>query len=121
MSVVVLDTNALLFPFQFKVSIEEKIIDLIGGCKILVPSVVNYELKLLAARGVGGAAAAIRYAERFEILDCDPDLSGDTAILEASMKVNGILVTSDRGLIARAKEAGLKVIFLRGKQKLELK
>lgn len=46
---------------------------------------------------------------------------GDTAILAAAIELDAILVTSDRGLIARAKEKGLKVIFLRGKQKLELK
>jgi uncharacterized protein len=129
---VVLDTNAVLFPFQFKVSLEDEIRQLVGGCTIFVPEIVREELEGLRKRGIREAGAGLRYAERFETFSGATSIHdggdeeiiggrGDAGVLEASMKLEAILVTSDRGLIARAKEQGLKVIFLRGKQKLVLK
>lgn len=145
---VILDTNAVLFPFTFQVSLEDEIRQLVGGCRIFVPKVVREELEGLKKRGNRNAGAALRYAERFDIsservsihdgrkeMETGDGLKdgtrggnkgmiggkGDTAILAAAIELDAILVTSDRGLIARAKEKGLKVIFLRGKQKLELK
>ena len=121
MKKVVLDTNALFFPFQFKVNLEDEITSLIGGCDILVPRVVLKELKNLQEKGNKQAGAAMKYAERFEVLKGPSGEIGDTFILAAALKVEGILVTSDRELIGRAKEEGLQVIFLRGRQHLELK
>ena len=121
MKKVVLDTNALFYPFQFKVSLEDEIVSLLGGCKILVPRVVLKELKNLQEKGNKQAGAAMKYAERFEMLKGPPGEIGDTSILAAAVQVDGILVTSDRGLIERAKKKGLQVIFVRGKQRLELK
>ena len=150
MKKVVLDTNALFFPFQFKVNIENEITALVGSCDIVVPDIVLEELRNLQKKGNKNAGAALRYAERFETYQRDSptevggdpgragrigkneekaqgagsypeSAQGDTAILKAADALKAILVTSDKVLIGRAKEKGLQVIFLRGKQRLELK
>lgn len=121
MKKVVLDTNALFYPFQFKVNLEDEISSLVGGCDIIVPWVVQRELRNLQAKGNKDAGAALKYSERFATFLGSSDESGDSSILAAAVELEGILVTSDRELIGRAKEKGLQVIFLRGKQRLELK
>jgi len=130
MKKVVLDTNALFFPFQFKVNIENEITALVGSCDIVVPDIVLEELRNLQKKGNKTAGAALRYAGRFEIYQRDSSagvggetggVRGDTAVLDAAIDLKAILVTSDKELIGRAKKMGLQVIFLRGKQRLELK
>ncbi|MCK4747242.1 MAG: hypothetical protein KAT15_09410, partial [Bacteroidales bacterium] len=112
---------ALFYPFQFKVNLEDEITSLLGGCEIVVPRVVLKELNKLQEKGNKNAGAAMKYAERFETLKGPSGEIGDSSILAAAQSVGGILVTSDRELIGRAKEKGLRVIFLRGRQRLELK
>lgn len=147
MKKVILDTNALLFPFQFKIDLKSELSSLLGSVEMLVPGVVIRELKGLADGGNFDARAALRYTldfpDRFTVFDDDEKESGnvaeksavvdvgdpegilksdaDAVVLSAAVKVDGILVTSDKGLIRRAKAKGLKVVFLRGRQKLELK
>ncbi len=118
---VVLDTNALFFPFQFKIDLGNEIGSLLGRCEILVPEVVIKELKGLSEAGKRDAITALRYAERFGVLPDESGLKGDSVVLAAAESVKGVLVTSDKDLIKRAKEKGLRVVFLRGRQKLELK
>ena len=119
---VVLDTNALFYPFQFKIDLEEAIINLIGACDMLIPDVVVKELISLRNQGNKFAGAALRYADRFGTIATASsiDTSTDDAILATAIEISGILVTSDRELIEKAKDSGVKVIFLRGRQKLEL-
>ena len=195
MITVVLDTNALLFPFRFGIDLEDEVLRLVGTCRMVVPAVVLEELLNLRKAGNRMAAAALRYAERFETdpgerpvrVERERDVGagrgergdgrergergdgrergergdgkergergdgrergergdgkergergdgrergergdgrerGDKAILDTAVRLGAILVTSDRELIARAGDAGLKVMFLRGGQKLELK
>jgi len=119
---VVLDTNALFYPFQFKIDIEDEIIGLIGSCEMLVPDVVVKELIVLRDKGSKLAGAALQFSNRFQKKGSatSPGITADDAILAATQEIDGILVTSDRELKDKAKNAGVKVIFLRGKQKLEL-
>ena len=121
MTSVILDTNALFYPFQFRVELEEELKILLGRCEFFVPEIVISEVKNLAKKGTQFAAAALKYAERFEILPDSSGLQGDDGVLEAARKADGLVVTSDRELISRAKDAGLQVVFLRGKNRLELK
>jgi len=121
MQKVVLDTNALFFPFKFSINLEEEILQLVGRCEIVVPDVAISELEKLRREGNKEAGAANKFLERFDRLTCNPAMKGDAAILDAAKNVNGILVTSDKELIRKAKAEGLKVIFLRGKQRLQIK
>jgi len=121
MRTVVLDSNALFFPFQFNVDLEAELRAILGGCRVMVPEVVIRELKGLVRGGKQNASAALRYAERFEVLPDDSGLKGDEGVLAAALKVDGVLVSSDRALIKRAREKGLKVIFLRERQRLDMK
>lgn len=122
MQKVVLDTNALFYPFQFKIDIEDEIVGLIGSCDMIVPEVVVKELIGLRDNGSTMAGAALRFSDRFrkQVSPSRPGMTADDAILVATKEVDGILVTSDRELIEKARNAGVKVIFLKGRQKLEL-
>src|SRR5207247_5187201 len=59
MQAVVLDANALLLPFQFRVNLEAELRRLLGEHEILVPSAVLDELKGLA-RSLREARSALK-------------------------------------------------------------
>src|SRR3970040_2289119 len=65
---VILDANALLMPFQFRINLEAERRRLLGDHEILVPSPVIEELRGLA-RSVPEARPALRLAQRFRILE----------------------------------------------------
>lgn len=121
MKIAVLDSNALFFPFQFHIDLEAELIGILGDCRVMVPEVVIRELRGLASSGRKNASAALKYAERFELLTDDSGLKGDEGVLAAVQKVKGILVSSDRELIKKARTQGVRVIFLRERQKLDMK
>ncbi|MEM2900060.1 MAG: hypothetical protein QXT63_04655, partial [Thermoplasmata archaeon] len=51
--VVLLDTNALLMPFQYKINLDISISRIIGGCCIVVPSIIYDEINELSEREDG--------------------------------------------------------------------
>lgn len=51
MRAVVLDTNALLMPYQFDINIEKELNRLLGVCRIIVPRSVVEEVEKLAEKG----------------------------------------------------------------------
>src|SRR5881296_2352663 len=61
---VVLDANALLLPFQFRVNLEAELRRLVGDHEIFIPSPVMEELRGLS-KSVREARGAQKLAERF--------------------------------------------------------
>jgi rRNA-processing protein FCF1 len=115
---VLLDTNALLMPFQMGLDVESEAKRVMGRCRIAVPQVSIAELRTMGLSLKDGAAA-LKFAERFEVL---PTVGlGDDAIVDLAIRTGGIVVTGDRGLIKRLHAAGLRVLRPRQRKRLELR
>lgn len=112
---VILDANALLMPFQFGLNLDLELERLVGECDILVPSSVLGELRRLA-RTDRSARAALELAQKYEISEVEEE--GDTSVVSLAKEKKGIVVTNDKELIQKLKEAGIPVIYLRSRTHL---
>jgi rRNA-processing protein FCF1 len=115
MQAVVLDANALLLPFQFRVNLEAELRRLVGEPEIYVPSPVLDELKGLA-RSTREARAALKLAGKFRVFDVAG--GADDAVLEAASRLNAVVVSNDAALLRRLKEARIPRVFLRSRSHL---
>jgi rRNA-processing protein FCF1 len=115
MQAVLLDTNALLLPFQFRLNLEAELRRLLGDHVTLVPSPVLEELRGLT-KSTKEARAALRLASSFRVLPLEGE--ADDAILENAPRLKAIVVTNDAVLLRRLKEAGVPRIFLRSRSHL---
>ncbi len=123
MRAVVLDTNALMLPYQFGINIEKELSRLLGVCRIIVPRTVVEEMEKLAEQGgeVGRAAKlglSIIKKRGFRLMETES--KGDDGVLETALKMDAAIVTNDKELKRRAKELKLPIIYLRGENKLEM-
>ena len=120
--VVILDSSAILSLFEFSIDLEDELTRLLGSYHILLPSPIFEELKFLSKNGKGkkrqNAKASLELIKRYEIMDAEG--IGDDSLIYLAQKLNGIVVTNDRELRKRLRNASLKTIFLRGKSRLVL-
>lgn len=121
---VLLDTNALLMPLQFKIDIFEEIRGILGHCRIITIDEVMDELKGIA-KGSGKDASAARFgsllASGIEVLPSGSDASTvDEKIEEFAFHNNCIVVTNDRALKKRLLSKDISVLSMRNQKKLEL-
>ncbi|MCI4435179.1 MAG: twitching motility protein PilT [Thermoplasmata archaeon] len=114
---VIVDTNALLLPFQSGLDIEKNLEELLGKYIIIVPDSVIRELEKLST-GNPQARAALSYSKRFKIVKTD--LEGDESIVSMAEKRKSYVLTNDYNLIKILKKKGIKVIRPRGKKRLEI-
>lgn len=112
---VVLDANALLMPFQFRMNLDKEISRLLGEIRVMVPSSVVDELSRLQTRE---AKAALALAGKYELVETG--LDGDDGVLDVAVRNEAAVVTNDRELMSRLKEAGLPVVRLRSERYLVL-
>jgi hypothetical protein len=110
---IVLDANALLMPFQFKVNLDRELKRLFGEMPVLVPSSVLGELANALDKN---AKAALSLARKYHI--AETELSGDDAVMDVAIKKDSAVVTNDRELIRRLRARGIRVIRLRGERYL---
>ena len=124
MKTIILDTNFLVIPFQFGIDVFDEINKLITGKhRIVTLQGVIRELKNLEKnKGKDSRAAklGLELIERkeLEIIQTKED-NVDDAIVEIA-DGNMIVATNDKELIKRLKDKNVKVIYLRGKKRLEL-
>lgn len=112
---VVLDTNALLLPFERRLRIESELERLLGPFVGHVPRRCLDELERIAREGRGArrdrARMALQYAARFQV---EPgEGPPDTVALEVAQRLGAHLFTMDKALIGRAHEAGVPVVRLK--------
>src|SRR5213592_1962122 len=100
--IVLLDTNTLLMPFQFRVNLETELTRLMGSADIAIPRPVWTELELLAARYRNIEACG----------------SADDALLDLGASHRAVVVTNDQPLLDRLRAAGIPRIFLRSRNHL---
>jgi uncharacterized protein len=115
-ALVVLDTNALLMPFERRVRIEEELERLLGPFEALVPTPCIQELERIASEERGGrrdrAKMALQYATRFQRVEHAPP--ADYAALRIAVERGACLFTNDAELVKRAHRQGVRVIRLKG-------
>ncbi|MDQ1371173.1 MAG: uncharacterized protein QG582_87 [Candidatus Thermoplasmatota archaeon] len=114
-SAVVLDANALMMPFQFKVNLDMELTRLFGDLRVVVPSSVLGELSNLKGPARKGALALVR---KYEVVETS--MRGDDAVLELARRMSAAVVTNDRGLIRRLRAENIPVVRLRSERYLEL-
>jgi len=121
---VLLDANAFMMAYQFRVDIFTGINELIGSFQPITLPSVEKELKNLAKKR-GSAGSAARYGLLFlpetDICEEEPDLGTvDEKILKYATDNQCLVVTNDRLLKNRLLERGIGVISLKNKKILEL-
>lgn len=122
--VVILDSSAIMMPFEFSIDLENELTRLLGKYHVVIPLPIVRELEFLSKNGAGNkkikAKASLKFIEKFEAVDvCEEN--GDDSIVELAKKTKGTVVTNDTKLIARLKEIPVPIIFLRAKKKLAMK
>jgi rRNA-processing protein FCF1 len=108
MQTVVLDTNALLMPFEVKINLDLALRKLLGDVKCVVPGPLIGEIKRLDHKF---SKAALELARRYEIVQTT--LSGDDAVIEIALLTGGYILTNDKDLRTRAREQEIPLIYLR--------
>jgi len=121
---VLLDSNFLLVPFQFRIDIFEELNDLLGKAEPIVLSTTVEELKKMADRIPPKRrmqfSAALNLAERCEILEVNRESSEsyDDVIVRVASELRIPVATNDAELRKRIRRAGLAAVYLRQKAKL---
>ena len=121
---VLLDTNALTLPVQFKIDLFGELGRLLGSFEPLVLMESLQELERLAkGRGKDAAAAQVGIAlsKRCIIVESDP-MPGtvDEKIVRFAKRSRAAVVTNDAALKEILKEQGIQVISMRRMRTLEL-
>jgi rRNA-processing protein FCF1 len=106
---IVLDANALLMPFQFKINLDKELKRLFGEVPVFVPSSVLGELGNALDKS---AKAALALARKYHI--AETEYSGDDAVMDVAMRHEAAVVTNDRELIRRLRAKRIPIIRLRG-------
>lgn len=108
MQIVVLDTNALLMPFELKMNIDLSVMNLLGDVHFVVPGPLIGELKHLDNKY---APAALELARKYEIIPTEA--SGDKAVIELALKTGGYVLTNDKELRGKLRKLNVPLIYLR--------
>ena len=111
---VVLDANALLMPFQFRINIDHELRRLFGDIPVVVPSSMHGELANAKDRHAKAAAALAR---KYQVVETG--FGGDDAVIDVAERLSGAVVTNDRELIRRLRARGIRVVRMRGRHHLE--
>jgi rRNA-processing protein FCF1 len=124
MAEVLMDTNFLLVPYQFKLDVFSELERLLDGpFTLVVPSCVVRELRGIAKRA-GGTGAAARFALKLlesrgeKAKTVESGLAVDDWLFEYAKANRAVVCTSDSGLKRRLKAERLRVVGLRGKSKV---
>lgn len=115
MQTVVLDTNALLMPFEIKMNLDLALKDLLGEARIVVPGPLVGELKHLDHKYAG---AALSLARKYEIIPTQA--TGDSAVIELAKATGGYVLTNDKELRRRLRREKVPIIFLRSSTHLAI-
>jgi rRNA-processing protein FCF1 len=122
MTVVAMDTSALMMPVEAGVRVFDELDRLLGDYDAVVPGAVVAELASLAdGAGDEGAAASVGAdlaADRCRAVATDAQYADDALVELAERGEVDAVVTNDAALRERVLDAGAPVIHLRGRNKL---
>jgi rRNA-processing protein FCF1 len=124
---VILDSNALFVPLQFRIDIFEQLQTLLNvKFEPLVLSSVMKELGTIAEKSPPKmrkqALYALKLAEKCVVLDVKEETEGspDDTIVEAARKLNCPVFTNDKKLRKKLRNINVPVIYVRQKSRLEI-
>jgi uncharacterized protein len=124
---VILDSNALFVPFQFKIDIFECLEQLLTRrLEFILLSPVKRELESLAKRGSlkmrKNALYALKLAEKCKYVEVDspPSTLADDVIVKIAEEWKSPVFTNDRQLKKRLRDISVPVIYVRQKSRLEI-
>ena len=115
--ILILDTNALIAPFQFNFNLDVKISEVLPEAQAVVPTCVIRELTALAGKGNWRAKAALKLAENYPWVLVKG--IGDAPIFNLAVNKGWAVMTQDRGLKTQLLSRSVPVVFLRGLGRLE--
>jgi rRNA-processing protein FCF1 len=122
---LLVDTNFLLVPVRFKLDIfeesENAVNDLVN---FYVSSRVLDEIRILKDRSKGSFVRQLRLAEKLAenctIIEDNSLTMVDQSLIDLAISEGMILGTTDAELRQKARNAGIKVVYLRQKSHLVL-
>ena len=124
---VILDSNALFVPLQFKIDIFDGLERLLERkFELIVLSPVKRELNALAKRGSPkmrkNASYALKFAEKCTYVEVDAPASAltDDVIVKVAGEWKAAVFTNDRQLKKRLRDISVPVIYVRQKSRLEI-
>ena len=124
---VILDSNALFAPLEFKIDIFEELKRLLNrNVEFILLSPVKRELEMLAAKDSPKirkeALFALKLAEKCKYVPVENDekLTTDDAIVRVAKNWNSPVFTNDRQLKLRLRDISVPVIYVRQKSRLDI-
>ena len=123
---VILDSNALFLPLEYRMDIFEEIKQLFGrNVEFVLLSPVKHELELLAAQNATKvrrqASFALRLAEKCKFVAVENyGETTDDIIVRVAKNWNSPVFTNDRVLKRRLRDISVPVIYLRQKTRLDI-
>jgi uncharacterized protein len=124
---VILDSNALFVPLQFKIDIFEELKQLLNrNVEFVLLSTVKNELELLVAKDSPKisreAIFALKLAKKCKLvpIENDEELTADDAIVKVAKSWNSPVFTNDRQLKKKLRDISVPVIYVRQKSRLDI-
>jgi len=124
---VVLDSNALFIPLQFKIDIFEELEKLLKvKFEAVILSPIRKELEKFAKKGSPkmrkNAAYALKLAEKCTLIEAEQEtgVSTDDVIAEFALKRGLPVFTNDKRLRKRLRNINVPVIYVRQKSQLAI-
>jgi len=124
---VILDSNALFVPIEFKLDIFVEVERLLNrNVDFVLLSPVKRELELLATKDSPKirreTVYALKFAEKCKYVAVDEDekLSTDEVVVKVAKAWNAPVFTNDRQLRRKLRDISVPVIYVRQKSRLEI-
>ena len=124
---VILDSNAMFVPLQFKIDIFNELERLLNRrFDLILLSSVKHELETLAAKGSPKirkqATFALRLADKCELVEVakDPSEDVDDVIAETAREWEAAVFTNDIQMHKKLRDISVPVIYVRQKLRLEI-
>jgi len=123
---VILDSNFLFVPFQFKIDVFQELDRLLGKAEPVILTTTLEEIEALARkrspRMGKQASAALGLAKKCETVEAEkkPNESYDDVVLRTAKELNCPVATNDANLRKKLREAEVTVVYVRQKSHLEI-
>jgi rRNA-processing protein FCF1 len=124
---IILDSNFLLVPSQFKLDIFEEIMNILNqNYEPIALSTTIDELRSIAERGAPKlqkqAEMALKFAEKCDLINVDRKHgeTNDDVIIRMAKQMKCLVATNDSELRKRLRNISIPVVYVRQKSRLEL-
>jgi rRNA-processing protein FCF1 len=124
---VIVDSNALFVPLQFKIDIFTELPQMLNrNVELILLSPVKHELETLTQKAPSktqkNAAFALKLAEKCKFVKVPetPNEPTDDAILRIAKKWNAPVFTNDKQLKKKLRDISMPVIYVRAKSRLQI-